>query len=65
MKVILHQPERQELEIKGGKKLAEIAKELNINLEAYLVVRDNTILTRDEFLRDGDVIEIFPAVSGG
>lgn len=65
MKVILHQPERQEVEVAGGKKLAEIAKELNINLEAHLVVRDNTILTRDEFLKDGDVIEIFPAVSGG
>lgn len=65
MKVILHQPERQEVEVAGGKKLAEIAKELNINLEAHLVVRDNTILTRDEFLKDSDVIEIFPAVSGG
>lgn len=65
MKVILHQPQRQELEITGGKKLAEIAKELHINLEAHLVVRDNTILTRDEFITDSDVIEIFPAVSGG
>lgn len=65
MKVILHQPQRQELEITGGKKLAEIAKELHINLEAHLVVRDNTILTRDEFIKETDVIEIFPAVSGG
>lgn len=65
MKVILHQPRRQELEIAGGKKLVEIAKELNINLEAHLVVRDNAILTRDEFIKDDDVIEIFPVVSGG
>jgi len=65
MKVIIHQPRRQELEIPGGKKLVEIAKELNINLEAHLVVRNNTILTRDEFIKDSDVIEIFPAVSGG
>lgn len=65
MKVILHQPQRQELEIKGGKKLAEVAKELDINLESHIVVRDNTILTRDELLKDGDVIEVFPAISGG
>ncbi|MDK2925642.1 MAG: sulfur carrier protein [Bacillota bacterium] len=65
MKVILHQPQRREIEITGGKRLAEIAKELDINLEAHLVVRDSTILTRDEFVQDSDVIEIFPAVSGG
>lgn len=65
MKVILHQPTRREMEIAGGKKLAEVAKELNLNLEACLVVRDNTILTRDELVKDTDVIEIFPAVSGG
>ncbi|MGB9662533.1 MAG: sulfur carrier protein ThiS [Moorellaceae bacterium] len=65
MKVILHQPARREMEIAGGKKLAEVAKELNLNLEACLVVRDNTILTRDELVKDTDVIEIFPAVSGG
>jgi len=65
MKVILHQPRRQELEIPGDRKLAEIARELNLNLEAHLVVRENTILTRDEFIKDDDVIEVFPVVSGG
>lgn len=65
MKVILHRPQRKEIEIPGGRKLAEIAQELNINLESHLVVRDNNILTRDEFIRDDEVIEVFPAVSGG
>jgi len=65
MKVILHRPQRKEIEIPGGRKLAEIARELNINLESHLVVRDNNILTRDEFIQDDEVIEVFPAVSGG
>ncbi|SMB98112.1 sulfur carrier protein [Thermanaeromonas toyohensis ToBE] len=65
MKVILHRPQRKEIEIPGGRKLIEIARELNINLESHLVVRNNTILTRDEFIRDDEVIEVFPAVSGG
>lgn len=65
MKVILHRPQRKEIEIPGGRKLAEIARELNINLESHLVVRGSTILTRDEFIRDDEVIEVFPAVSGG
>ncbi|GFN23593.1 MoaD/ThiS family protein [Thermanaeromonas sp. C210] len=65
MKVIIHQAGRRELEVPGGKKLADIARELNINLEAHLVVRGGSILTRDAFIEDEDVIEIFPAISGG
>ncbi|MGI9953435.1 MoaD/ThiS family protein [Moorellaceae bacterium AZ2] len=65
MKVIIHQPRRQELEVAGGRKLADIAQELNINLEAHLIVRKGSILTRDTFIEDEDVIEIFPAISGG
>jgi sulfur carrier protein len=65
MKVIFHVPNRREIEVPGRKRVADLAKELNLNLEAHLVVRDNAILTRDEILEDDDTIEVFPVVSGG
>ncbi|HBT46654.1 MAG TPA: thiamine biosynthesis protein ThiS [Peptococcaceae bacterium] len=65
MKVIIHQAGKREMEVAGGKKLADLARELNINLEAHLVVRGGSILTRDAFIGDEDVIEVFPAISGG
>ncbi|MGB9887704.1 MAG: MoaD/ThiS family protein [Moorellales bacterium] len=64
MKVIFHLP-RKEMEVPGNKKLADLAKELNLNLEAYLFVRNEAILTRDEWIRDTDTVEIYPVISGG
>lgn len=65
MKVILRGPVRREVEVAGGRTLSQIARELNLNPEAHIFVRDGTILTRDEFVSDSDVIEVFPAISGG
>lgn len=65
MKVILRGPERREIEVAGGRALSQIARDLNLNPEAHIFVRDKTILTRDEFVNDSDVIEVFPAISGG
>jgi len=65
VKVILRGPERREIEVAGGRTLSQIARDLNLNPEAHIFVRDKTILTRDEFIGDNDVIEVFPAISGG
>lgn len=38
---------------------------LEIVPEAVLVIRDSTLLTRDESLRADDEIEVRPVLSGG
>jgi sulfur carrier protein len=53
------------MELAGNKKLADLARELNLNPEAYLFVRGDTILTRDEWIKDTDTVEVYPVISGG
>jgi sulfur carrier protein len=49
----------------NGSRVDEFLKELAINKEAVLVVRNSEVLTSDEELQDKDVIEILSVVSGG
>ncbi len=65
MKVILRYPKRQELELPGGRRVREILKELNINPEAVLVIRGDSLLTGDALVGEDDVVEIRPVMSGG
>jgi sulfur carrier protein len=64
MKVRLSHPERL-VEIKGPKKARELLRELNLVQEAHLVIRGDDLVTEDELLKDGDVVEIRPVISGG
>lgn len=65
MKVILRYPKRQELELPGGRRVRDILKELNINPEAVLVIRGDSLVTGDALVAEDDVIEIRPVMSGG
>ncbi len=38
---------------------------LNVSAEAHLAVRDGSLLTEDELLHDGDVIQLVSVISGG
>lgn len=38
---------------------------LNVSAEAHLAVRDGGLLTEDELLHDGDVIQLVSVISGG
>ena len=40
-------------------------RELNLVVEAHLVIRDDELVTEDEMLYDKDRIEIRPVISGG
>jgi sulfur carrier protein len=60
MQVQLSHPART-IEIKGPKK----AKELNLVVEAHLIIRGDELVTEDEMLYDQDQIEIRPVISGG
>lgn len=51
--------------LKGNKKVREVLKELNLNPEAVLVIREDELLTEDTELYDSDEIKIVNVISGG
>jgi sulfur carrier protein len=64
MLVQLSHPQRQ-VEIKGPKRTKDLLRELNLVVEAHLVIRGDDLVTEDELLADADRIEIRPVISGG
>ncbi len=64
MKVRLSHPVR-EVEIKGPKRVKDLLRDLDLLVEAHLVIRGDDLVTEDELLYDGDQIEIRPVISGG
>lgn len=64
MKVQLYHPDRQ-VEIKGPKRVKELLRDLNLIVEAHLVIKGDDLVTEDEMLTDADQIEIRPVISGG
>ena len=64
MKVKLRNPDRV-VEVSGPSTVVDLLKKLDIVPEAVLVIRDATLLTRDERLADDDELEVRPVLSGG
>jgi sulfur carrier protein len=64
MKVKLRNPDRV-VDVSGPSTVLDLLKRLEIVPEAVLVIRDSTLLTRDERLSDEDEIEVRPVLSGG
>jgi sulfur carrier protein len=64
MKVQLSHPAR-EVEIKGPKRVKDLLRDLNLVVEAHLVIRGDDLVTEDETLQDGDHVEVRPVISGG
>jgi sulfur carrier protein len=64
MKVKLRNPDRI-VEVSGPKTVTALLGELGIVPEAVLVIRDATLLTRDEAVTDEDELEVRPVLSGG
>ena len=64
MQVQLSHPART-VDIKGPKRAKELLRELNLVVEAYLVIRGDELVTEDAMLADKDRIEIRPVISGG
>lgn len=65
MKVIIRNPRRRELELEGSRRVDALIRELDLNPEQVLVIRDDDLLTRDVMIQNGDTVEIVSAVSGG
>jgi sulfur carrier protein len=57
--------QRQEVQLEGVRRVREVFARLQLNPEAYLVIRGTDLLTHDAELHDGDRIELRPVISGG
>ncbi len=64
MKIIIH-PGGKEVEVDAKKRVLDLLKHLNINHESVIVSREGRLITRDESLKEDDVVEIWQALSGG
>lgn len=65
MKIIIRNPVRYELELVGTHKVRDILKEIDLNPESHIVIRESELLTGDELVGEEDEIEILSAISGG
>ena len=64
MKVILRNP-RREVDVSGQRRVKELLIDLGIVPSTVLVIRGDELLTSDAVLREDDVLEVRPVMSGG
>ncbi|MBI3162750.1 MAG: MoaD/ThiS family protein [Chloroflexi bacterium] len=55
----------REYEVKPGMALADALKKNNIVPESVIATRNGEMITDDEILRAGDVIQLIAVISGG
>jgi tRNA (adenine57-N1/adenine58-N1)-methyltransferase len=53
------------VEVAGGRKVKDVLAGLAIDPDTVLVIKERTLLTREERVEEGDRIEIRPVISGG
>jgi sulfur carrier protein len=64
VRVVLRNP-RREVEVAGNRRVKDVLRDLDILPETVLVIRGDDLVTADQMLRDDDVIELRPVMSGG
>ncbi|MGZ6911065.1 MAG: sulfur carrier protein ThiS [Acidimicrobiia bacterium] len=64
MNVLLRNP-RREVQVPGPMTVDALLVHLELVPESVLVIRGDTLVTRDARLRDDDEVEIRPVISGG
>jgi sulfur carrier protein len=64
VKLLLRNP-RRELELPAPHNVAQLLTDLDVLAESVLVIRNDTLVTKDDRLHDDDVVEIRPVMSGG
>jgi sulfur carrier protein len=62
--VLLRNP-RREIEVDAPKQVKVLLRDLDIDPETVLVIRGEDLLTREDYVRADDRIEIRPVISGG
>jgi sulfur carrier protein ThiS len=56
---------KQEFQLEGTIKVKDALQKLNLSPASHLVTRDGELLNDLEPLRNGEVVKIVPAISGG
>jgi sulfur carrier protein ThiS len=64
MRVKLRNPDR-EVDLPGPRTVHDVLRELGVDPDTVLVLRDRALVTREERLADSDEIEVRPVISGG
>src|SRR5436309_11612071 len=64
MKVVLRNP-RREVDLAGPLRVGDVLERLDVNPETVIVIRDDTLITKDEEVSDHETIELRPVISGG
>jgi len=57
-------PNRETREVRAAD-VGRLLRDLRLQTDAYIVIRDDQILTRDVRLGDQDSVEVWPVISGG
>jgi sulfur carrier protein ThiS len=57
-------PNRETREVRAAN-VGHLLRELGLQQEAFIVIRDDQILTRDVRLAPEDAVEVWPVISGG
>ena len=64
VKVKLRNPDR-ELDVVGNRRVSDVLAELAIDPDTVLVIRERSLLTREDRVQEDDRLEIRPVISGG
>ncbi len=56
---------RRVFEFDERMKVKELLEKLNLSPESTIVVRDDEVLTEDEWLEEDDEVKVISAISGG
>jgi len=58
-------PQRQQIEIDGRRRVADILRQLGLLPGTVMVIRGDELVTDEEVVENGDTIEIRNVISGG
>ena len=64
MRVRLRNPDR-EVELDGGRLVRDVLRDLGVEADTVLVIRDGELITREAEVGQDDRLEIRPVISGG
>ena len=53
------------VEVENGARIRDVLEKLDLNTEEYIVSRNGEVVAEDEEVGEGDLIILYPVVSGG
>lgn len=64
MRAKLRNPDR-EIDLPGNRPVRDVLRDLGVDPDTVLVIRDGELITRETKVGDDDLIEVRPVISGG